>query len=293
MRNESERVAERVRALLGTGWDEPRDGPGSDERRSRVPGWLQRWAARVPVRVDPGRRAALGVVGAVLVAAVVAGVWLMAARPRAVAVSARVPSVPGSSLVGSSLVGTDGATAAASGSGTSAVSRAASDAPSLSAGLAATGSAVGDVVVDVAGKVRRPGLYHLAVGARIDDAISAAGGARPGVDLTSLNLAARVTDGQQIVVGLPAAAAAAAVPAAGTASPAAGDKAGAASSGPVDLNSATAEQLQTLPGVGPVLAQHILDWRSAHGHFTSADQLNDVSGIGDVKYAALRPLVSV
>ena len=143
--------------------------------------------------------------------------------------------------------------------------------------------------MDVAGKVRHPGVYRLPAGSRVDDAVRRAGGALRGTDLTSLNLAAKLSDGQQVVVGAPAGAAAPG--AAGMSS--GGGSAGGGSGGLVSLNSATLDQLESLPGVGPVLAQHILDWRTAHGRFTSADQLNDVSGIGDVKYAALRPLVTV
>jgi competence protein ComEA len=139
-------------------------------------------------------------------------------------------------------------------------------------------------VVDVAGKVRRPGLYRLRTGSRVDDAVRAAGGALAGVDLSSLNLAAKVVDGQQILVGV--------APPAGAAPPAAPGGGPTATAGPLDLNSASLDQLETLPGVGPVLAQHIVDWRTAHGGFTSTDQLNDVPGIGDVKFAALQPLVT-
>jgi competence protein ComEA len=144
------------------------------------------------------------------------------------------------------------------------------------------------VVVDVAGKVRHPGLYRLPVGSRVDDAIRAAGGARPGVRLDGLNLAAKLVDGQQVAVGV------APAPNAG------GDGTGAGATGsdgpaggPVNLNTAGLDQLQTLPGVGPVLAQHILDWRTQHGSFSSVDQLDDVTGIGDVKFAALKSLVTV
>jgi competence protein ComEA len=155
------------------------------------------------------------------------------------------------------------------------------------------------VVVDVAGKVRRPGLYRLALGARVDDAVRAAGGALAGIDLSSLNLAAKVVDGQQILVGVQGAPGGA-VGGPGTAGGApiggggvAAAPAASGGGGLVDLNSATLEQLETLPGVGPVLGQRILDWRTAHGNFATVDQLNDVSGIGDVKFAALKPLVTV
>lgn len=142
-----------------------------------------------------------------------------------------------------------------------------------------------EAVVDVAGKVRHPGLYRLPSGARIDDALRAAGGVLPGVDTTALNLAAKVTDGQQILVGV-----AASVPGATAAGTGA---APGQPSGPVNLNSATLDQLDALPGVGPVLAQHILDWRSEHGGFTDVSQLNDVTGIGEAKFADLKDLVTV
>ena len=116
------------------------------------------------------------------------------------------------------------------------------------------------------------------------DAVQAAGGATAGADLTSTNLARKLVDGEQIAVGL-APAEAPGINRSGA------DVTG--SSGLIDLNTATAEQLDALPGVGPVLAQHILDWRSAHGRFDSADQLREVSGIGPSKFADLRPLVTV
>jgi competence protein ComEA len=267
-RGESERVAMRVRELLGASGGPPPADPGVLPRRTSVGLW-ERLAARVPVRVDPGRRSALAIGIAVLVAALVTGLWLAADRPRPLAVSA-APPAPVGALVGPS--------SAAAVSAPSAVV----DEPTSSSSSAA------EVVVDVAGKVRRPGLYHLPEGARVDDAITAAGGARHGVDLSSLNLAARLIDGQQIAVGRPGAAAVALVAGAGGADPSA-----ATSTAPVDLNTATIDQLETLPGVGPVTAQKILDWRTANGTFASIDQLRDVSGIGDVRFADLHNLVTV
>jgi competence protein ComEA len=141
------------------------------------------------------------------------------------------------------------------------------------------------VVVDVAGKVRHPGVYRLRLGARVVDAVRAAGGARPHVNMSPLNLAAPVADGQQIVVG----AAGAARP------PAEPQPAAPVASTPalVDLNSATLDQLESLPGVGPVLGQNILDWRDAHGGFTTVDQLREVTGIGDVRFGQIQPLVTL
>jgi competence protein ComEA len=144
-------------------------------------------------------------------------------------------------------------------------------------------------VVSVAGKVRRPGLVRMPDGARVADAIAAAGGPLPKVDLTALNLARRVADGEQILVGLPQPAAAAT----GTAPGPAGAGSAAAAGGKVDLNRATVEQLDTLPGVGPVTAQRILDWRTQHGRFTAVEQLREVEGIGERRFGQLRGLVTV
>ncbi|HET6627040.1 MAG TPA: helix-hairpin-helix domain-containing protein [Nocardioidaceae bacterium] len=144
------------------------------------------------------------------------------------------------------------------------------------------------VVVDVAGKVRRPGIATLPVGARVVDALEAAGGARRGVDVTVLNLARVLVDGEQIVVGVP--------PPAGVAAPAASapGAAGEGSPGPlVNLNTATQTELETLPGVGPVTATAILQWRTDNGAFSSVDELLEVSGIGDATLSELAPFVTL
>lgn len=138
------------------------------------------------------------------------------------------------------------------------------------------------LVVDVAGAVRHPGLYRLRSGSRIDDAIASAGGATRKAQLGAVNLAAPVADGEQVVVpgrGV-AGVAAAGSPAAGT-----------SSSSPLDLNSATLEQLENLPGIGPVTAQKILDYRQEHGAFHSVVELQGVPGIGPAHMAQLKGLV--
>lgn len=161
------------------------------------------------------------------------------------------------------------------------------------------------VVVDVAGLVLRPGVRSLAGGARVTDALAAAGGPRPGADLTRLNLARVLVDGERLYVPAPGQEP---PPLLGPVAPGGGGGAGSGgggsggggagspptgASGPVGLNTADLGALDGLPGVGPVLAQRILDWRTAHGRFSSVDELGEVSGIGDKVLATLRPLVTL
>ncbi|UQT61718.1 ComEA family DNA-binding protein [Streptomyces durmitorensis] len=161
--------------------------------------------------------------------------------------------------------------------------------PAVGAG-GAPGASGGGVVVDVSGKVRSPGILRLPAGSRVADALKAAGGVRPGADTDGLNRARLLIDGEQVVVGAPAAVSAPSAPATPGAGAAAGPT-GASPAAPVGLNTATAEQLDELPGVGPVLAQHIIDYRTEHGGFRSVDELREVNGIGDRRYADLQNLV--
>jgi competence protein ComEA len=163
-----------------------------------------------------------------------------------------------------------------------------SSTPSPSASAAGSSSATsGSVVVDVAGKVRRPGIATLPPGSRVVDALEAAGGARPGVRLGTLNLARVLTDGEQIVVGVPArpgvAASAVSAPSAGP----------GGSTPMVNINTASQAELEELPGVGPVTAQAILAFRTENGAFTSVDGLLEVSGIGDATLAKISPFVTL
>ena len=156
------------------------------------------------------------------------------------------------------------------------------------------------MTVHVVGQVRRPGIVTLGAGARVADAIDEVGGATGRADLGSVNLARLLVDGEQVVVPKPGESIAAA-PAPGAAAPAAGAPAGGAPAGgaapaagdTVNLNTADLATLETLPGVGPVLAQRILDWRTEHGRFTAVEELGEVSGIGDKIYAQLAPKVTV
>jgi competence protein ComEA len=163
----------------------------------------------------------------------------------------------------------------------------ASAAPPSSSVSPSSAPAAAPVVVQAAGAVQHPGLYRLPPGARVDDLVTAAGGFAPGADPDRLNLAAPLVDGQKIYV-----------PRVGEPLPidvASGGSAGAASAPaqPLDLNQATLQQLDALPGVGPATAQAILDYRAQHGSFRSVDDLLNVRGIGDAKLEQMRPLVRV
>lgn len=150
----------------------------------------------------------------------------------------------------------------------------------VAAASVTTSSVEKSIVVSVVGHVARPGLVTLSEGARVADALREAGGPVPGVDISALNLARRLADGEQIYVGIPPPPGAEPAPAGAPAAPA-----------KVNLNSATLAELDTLPGVGPVTAQRIVDWRSEHGRFDSVDQLREVDGIGSSKFAKLKDLV--
>jgi competence protein ComEA len=140
------------------------------------------------------------------------------------------------------------------------------------------------LIVHVVGAVRRPGLYRLAHGSRIADALRRAGGATRRADLSLVNLAAPVSDGTQVVVPRRVAA--------GATGDGGGTPAAGAAGGPVHLNTATVEQLDELPGVGPVTAQKIVDWREQHGAFSSVDDLDAIPGIGPARLEQLRELVA-
>jgi competence protein ComEA len=144
----------------------------------------------------------------------------------------------------------------------------------------------GGVVVHVAGAVREPGVYRLRSGARVDDAVGRAGGATSRADLSQVNLAAKVEDGRQVLVPRRVTAADAAT--------SGGSAAAAATPGvPLNLNTATLEQLDELDGIGPATAEQILDYREAHGGFGSVEELGQVSGIGEKRLASLREQVRV
>ncbi|WP_306330524.1 ComEA family DNA-binding protein, partial [Streptomyces venezuelae] len=237
--------------------------PGARKRlavalRERTPLWLQTRCG-----LEPRALAALTVV--LVVAAALAGGYFWTGRPE---------PVPAPELVRAAVpVATPAARTGRL--------------PGPVPGPAATGGP--KVIVDIGGKVRRPGVLTLPAGSRVADALRAAGGAKPGADLTGLNRARVLFDGEQVLVGLPGAP----VGGSGGASVAgAGSGAGGGGPGvPLSLNTATVEQLDTLPGVGPVLARHIVDHRTERGGFRSVGELREVNGIGERRFADLRPLV--
>jgi competence protein ComEA len=270
---QTELPAERLQRRLGA--DREADSDGDGEPDTSLSRWLPDttksdgaagWVAAV--RADPGRAGVitLAVVGVI---AVLVTVFTLMRDKTPPVVSAKLPPVE---MVSS-----------------------ASPTPGR-----APPNAEGPVIVSVAGLVHKPGLVTLAPGARIADALTAAGGALDGADLMGLNMARRVTDGEQIIVGIVAApgqpaAMGSSISSGSTpaAQPEAPSTAGTtpAPGGLVDLNAATVEELDKLPGIGPVTAAAIIAWRDANGRFTSVDQLGDVDGIGPARLEKLRDLV--
>ncbi|MGW0522781.1 helix-hairpin-helix domain-containing protein [Crossiella sp. NPDC003009] len=220
---------------------------------SRTPKWLSRLLPRSPrgVRWDPGRPAALAVAVVAVLAVATTALLVWQDRP------ARETAPELSQSAGPA-------------------------APPTTKPPATTGAGA-TLVVSVVGRVTRPGLVTLTEGARVADAVQAAGGAHPNVDLNGLNLARRLTDGEQVHVGIPPPPEqlpdSQGLPPGGTAK--------------VSLNNATTAALDALPGVGPVTAQRIVQWRTKHGRFTSIDQLREIEGIGESRLARLRELVSL
>lgn len=250
-----------------------------DDQHSLLPRWLPDasgspgWAARL--RADPGRAGAIGLAIIAALAVLVTVFTLLRDRPAPV-MSAKLPPVEKVSTAGPRSSATTGPPPAP-------------DRP---------------VVVSVVGLVRTPGLVTLAPGARIADALQAAGGAVNGADTIGLNMARPLEDGEQIVVGLaPAPGQPAGLGSSVASGPASTHAPTSTAPGlgpprakpgePVDLNTATVAQLDSLPGVGPVTAAAIVAWRQTNGKFTSVDQLADVDGIGPARLEKLRALVRV
>ncbi|XVQ88395.1 ComEA family DNA-binding protein [Microbispora siamensis] len=279
----------------------PADGPETSVRSLRTRG--REALGRALPRLDPGMPGLRVLVAAGLLAAVVTGVLAWRSRPVAEPIAPPLPAAAVRDLRAVSDRAADRAAdnAADSAAGPGAASGPASHAtpgPGADAGpgatpyvagaggtIAATPGPSARVVVYVTGKVRHPGVFVLVPGSRVADAVAAAGGLRKGANPGGINLARRLVDGEQIVAGGPATAGA---------GPASGPDPGTVpEAGVVNLNTATAEQLDALPGIGGVIAQRIVDYRDAHGGFQSVDQLKDVPGIGDRKFAEMRDKVSV
>jgi competence protein ComEA len=270
----TELPADRAQRRLGADTADGEDAPSDEEPDTSLSRWLPdapatggpTWLAAI--RADPGRAGvvALGVVGAL---AVLVTVFTLVRDDPPPVVSAKLPPVQ---MVSST---------------------------SPTAGSAAP-EPDGPVVVSVVGLVHRPGLVTLDSGARIADALTAAGGTLDGADLIGLNMARRVSDGEQIVVGItsppgaPSSMGSSITPPPGqSAAPAPGGDSDSAPPGPVNLNTATPEELDALPGIGPVMASAIIAWRDANGPFASIEQLGEVDGIGPARLEKLRDLVHV
>lgn len=276
----------------GERWDDDRDPraaptpaepgawSGSSPAANAPYTWRERLAERwlpagwVRARWDPGRAGALALALVAALAAVVAAVGVWSGRPTAEPVPA-LPVVEG--------------------------------APVPRPGAAASPAPGALLVVSVAGRVEKPGLVRVPDGARVGEAVAAAGGVLAGTDTTALNLAAKVSDGEQILVGVApppvaaggggvaggGAAGGSAATAGGGTGAGAGAAGAAAPGGKVSLNAATLEQLDGLPGVGPVTAKKILDWRTQNGRFTAIEQLREISGIGEARFGTLKDQVTL
>ncbi|MCX4677336.1 ComEA family DNA-binding protein [Streptomyces sp. NBC_01433] len=230
--------------------------------RERLPLWLQ-----LRCGLEPKTLAALAVV--LVGAAVLAAVHFWSVRPQSVRAPEPVRAGEAAPAAAREPAPRPGSPAAP---------------PGPSAGQPPAADPAGQIVVDVSGKVRMPGIRRLPAGSRVADALRAAGGVREGTDITGINRARVLMDGEQVVVGPVA------VPS-GSGTTGGGGPAAGPPSTPVSLNTATVDQLETLPGVGPVLAQHIVDYRAEHGGYRSVDELREVNGIGDRRFADLQPLV--
>ncbi len=223
-----------------------------------------------------------------LVVAVVAGLFFAVRVARAQQAAVPEPVPAGGGLVGRTApptaFGSGSTSGSASGSGSS-------PGASSSGAVPSAGASPRRLVVDVVGQVTHPGVVSVPDGSRVGDVLTAVGGALPGADVQRLNLARLVGDGEQIFVPRPGESLS--VPLGGGGGVGSGAAAPATSSAVVDLNTATLAMLDGLPGVGPVLAQRILDWRTEHGRFTSVDELGEVSGIGDKLLTQIRSKVRV
>ncbi|TDE00797.1 ComEA family DNA-binding protein [Jiangella asiatica] len=273
--------ADRLGAVGGVeaGGSRSEQRDGDDDAEPEPEG---RWAGAVDDYLPPVVRARLGlerghvavVVLVVLLGVLGAGLVFLLARPEVVPIDTEVTaegtpveSEPGESEGGGASEGAGGDASTPAGT-----------------------TSDGPIVVHVAGLVTSPGVVELPAGARVVDAIEAAGGAAAEADLTPLNLARVLTDGEQVVVtAQPPPGQPVAPPPAqpGTTDP------NGQPAGPIDLNTATAAELDTLPGIGPTLAGRILAWREQNGRFTTVDELREVSGIGEQRFAELEPLVTV
>lgn len=258
--------------------------PGRHARRD--PGWRARIAGWTVDRLPPpltGRphlgSAQAGLVLVIVAAGLVLAAWWLL-RTGGSGTGVAAPPRPTVAPVASS--------SASSSSASSAPGAASTPGASAAGGPGSPTTGTDRIVVDVAGKVRHPGIAVLPAGSRVVDAVRAAGGVRPGVDRSTVNLARPLTDGEQVLIGVGPPGG---VPDGVSTSPAASPGAGPGAL--VNINTADQAALETLPGVGPVTAQAILQWRTENGAFTSVDELLEVSGIGDATLAKIAPYVTL